>query len=310
MRAVRAESEGMSGIHAPQELLGSLRGMDEAALAGWAAANRERLTLAFLGWLAAEEAAASSTGAREELWELGSKLMALREGLAPVSMERLQSELRGAALAAAAGSSAEGEEGGGTGGSGPGGGGALATARPAGLGAVARRTAALGLSPEGLALLQQQAAALEAVVGSRRAVALTEVIGRKTVAPGEGLEAATQADEATRILEVLLSIPDREQRAALLPDAFTPPAAADGAAAAAAEGEDGGEEQLCTTPLRLLHALDLAAARLERGGGGGGGGALLAGGGLGLDAAELRAALRELREDVLAHWEATAADAF
>lgn len=54
-----------------------------------------------------------------------------------------------------------------------------------------------------------------------------------------------------RILQLLASIPSRQERADLLPDAFTPledggPAQADG------EGSEGEEELLSTTPLALL----------------------------------------------------------
>lgn len=46
---------------AMQELLTELRGLDDGALAAWAAgANRERLSLPFLGWLSDEELAASA----------------------------------------------------------------------------------------------------------------------------------------------------------------------------------------------------------------------------------------------------------
>ena len=138
-----------------------------------------------------------------------------------------------------------------------------------------------------------------------------------------------------RILEVLLSIPDRDQRAALLPDAFNPPSSASSGygpgveamgSAGLGEGVEGDEEQLYTTPLRLLQAVDLLAARLEGAGsssssGGGGGSsspwqqqqqpcALLPGGVAGLGGREVRQALAELRADVLAYWEQAMADSF
>lgn len=110
-----------------------------------------------------------------------------------------------------------------------------------------------------------------------------------------------------RILEVLLSVPDRETRAALLPDAFTPPGSVEGGStlAAVGNGDAADEELLYTTPLRLLQAIDLAAARAE--------GipdeyAALPGGGHGLSSAELCAVLADLREDVLGYWEGTAPD--
>ena len=54
--------------------------MDEEALNSWAAANRAALTLDFLAWIAQEQSEAASEE-RERLWALGSKLMAVREGL-------------------------------------------------------------------------------------------------------------------------------------------------------------------------------------------------------------------------------------
>lgn len=75
------------------------------------------------------------------------------------------------------------------------------------------------------------------------------------------LTAPSPCRPQARILQLLVSLPDREERTALLPEAFTPAeepaAAADAAAAAACAGsqcvdsaED--EELLSTTPLALL----------------------------------------------------------
>lgn len=204
-------------IFAAQELLGTLRSLNDDALAAWAAeaANRERLSLPFLGWLSDEELAASADepDKQQRLWELGSKLMALREGLAPVAGEVLQEELRAAALrcslgggsSSGSGEQEEGQQGGGQ-----------ATQQnaaaqqgqqeqqartPAALvtpafGSAVQAVAALGLSPEGLALFQQQAAALEAVVGTSRARSLTEVIGRAEVAGPRQVAQLAEADAA------------------------------------------------------------------------------------------------------------------
>lgn len=66
------------------------------------------------------------------------------------------------------------------------------------------------------------------------------------------------------------------------------------------------EDQLYTTPLRLLQAIDLYERHLTapRGGSAAGGGpvAALAGASLGASLPQLLRALRDLREDVEAHW--------
>ena len=202
--------------------------MDDGALAAWAAAHRERLSLPFLGWLSEEELAARGEERQQQLWELGSKLMALREGLSPVGNDVLQAELRAAAArrcspgssasssdaedaaaaaAAGAGSSERAQQG-----AAPPAqqqqqqqqqaqqqqqqqapGAALAT--PAFVSTV-QQTAALGLSPEGMVLFEQQAAALEATVGISRAKSLTEVIGRARVQDERQLQGMADADAA------------------------------------------------------------------------------------------------------------------
>ena len=306
----------------PQELLRELEALGEAELAAWAAANRERLSLPFLGWLSDEEleAAAGEPQRQQALWELGSRLMALREGLAPVANEVLQAELRAAALRCSgddsSGSGTEGEQGGAAEADAADAqrrqrrlqdaahqqaqraqqGAAAPLASPSFASAV-QRTAALGLSPEGMQLFQQQAAALEAVVGTSRARSLTQVIGRARVQDARQVQRLAESDAAVRwhamwdlqtglarchmpelaagkgcwrglprhricraflacrpqtlvtlllplprfrlppcgtaqvrILEVLLSVHDRHARAAMLPDAFTPPGSTAGAA--------------------------------------------------------------------------------
>jgi hypothetical protein len=281
-----------------QGLLATLRGMGEDELASWAAAHKEQLSLGFMGCVA-DQAAAAEGADRRRLWELGSRLMALREGLTPVGMERLQRELTCAATAARDQAEPRGAAPGGGGGGGHG----------AALAAVVQHTAALGLSAEGMALFQQQAAALEAVVGVSRARSLTEVLGRKRVGSPAEARGVLAADAAGRILEVLLSIPARGDRAAMLPDAFTPPhdsSDSDGGGGGSGAEE---EEELHTTPLQLLQAVDLWLARAQGEGAGGEAAAarLLPGGAL--DGGALRA-LQELREDVMAFWQATAADTF
>jgi hypothetical protein len=207
-----------------QELVSSLKLLADQELAAWAAQNRERLSLRFLGWLSEEELAAASTDPdnQQQLWDLGSKLMVLREGLSPVGNDVLQAELRNAALKCSTSfnsSSGEDEDEQELASS-PGDvhgstaqrcqdaqqqqqqqdqqqQGLAVLANPA-LGSVVQQAAALGLSPEGMTLFQQQAAALEAMVGVSRARSLTEVIGRTKVQGQQQLDRMAEADAAVR----------------------------------------------------------------------------------------------------------------
>ena len=199
-----------------QALLAELQALDDAALAQWALSHRSQLSLGFLTWLAEQEAEEEeqqqqqpqpgSSGAEGRgagrgaaLWALGSKLMALREGLSPVSSEQLQRELSIAASAQRRSFSASG----GSGGSGEGGpAGTGLTPAAVGLSGVVQQSAALGLSPQGMALLQQQAAALEAVVGTARARSLTELLGRARVASEQQAQGAMVGDAAVSSLRM------------------------------------------------------------------------------------------------------------
>lgn len=85
-----------------------------------------------------------------------------------------------------------------------------------------------------------------------------------------------------------------EERAAVLPEAFRPPDA---------EGEESGggtagpqQDMLWTTPMGLLHAIDLELGRMARGGGGGE--ALSLPGEVALDGAERVKTLESLRTQV------------
>ena len=74
------------------------------------------------------------------------------------------------------------------------------------------------------------------------------------------------------------------------------------------------EDQVFTSPLRLLQAIDLYLARLQGGrsaavDGSGRPVAQLTGAGIGLTLTQMRAALRELREDVEAYWSGSDSDA-
>ncbi|PRW57338.1 mitochondrial presequence translocase subunit Tim44 [Chlorella sorokiniana] len=325
-----------------RDLLRELEALGEAELAAWAAAHRDRLSLPFLGWLSDEElaSAASEPQRQQTLWELGSRLMALREGLSPVANEVLQAELRAAALSCSGADSSSSsdssvEEAAGMAasdtdaadaqrrqqrlqdaaaqqaqraqqGQAP-----AALATPSFASAV-QRTAALGLSPEGMVLFEQQAAALEAVVGTSRAKSLTEVIGRARVQEARQVQRLAESDAAVRILDVLLSVHDRQARAAMLPDAFTPP----GSTAAVDDDADyfsPDEDQVFTSPLRLLQAIDLYLARLQGGRGGppdagARSAAQLTGASMGLTLPQMLAALKELREDVEAYWSGSGSD--
>lgn len=288
-----------------QKLLHTLEKLTEDDLESWVADNREQVTISFLGWVAELEAAASGTE-QERLWDLGSRLMALREGFAPVAAASLSQEL--VAASAAQQSQAQPLST------------ALEVAGPAPLGDAVRRNAALGLSVEGMELLEQQAAALEATMGSQRAQALTEILGRKQMKKPEEANTLLAADAAGRILEVLVQIDSREDRAAMLPEAFTPPSAPVGGrnpanggnASVDVENEDD-EEDLYTTPLQLLQAVDLWLHRAQIEGSPQDGRSvtgLLGGSALGLDVRRLLVVLNELREDILGAWDSSSGDDF
>lgn len=235
--------------------------------------------------------------------------MALREGLTPVSAKHLSKDLALAATQTnkvaikATGSMVA----------------AGASSSPA-LAEAVRHNAALGLSLEGMELLEQQASALEATMGTQRAQALTEIIGRKemTIVPPRETSNPLAADAAGRILEVLLQIDNREDRSAMLPEAFTPPR--DEVYENQEEEEENEQEELYTTPLQLLQAVDLWLHRAQS--------ApppstpyldavdpssstlLIAGYSLGLDSDQLVRVLQELREDILGAWEYSSTDDF
>jgi hypothetical protein len=63
-----------------QALVEELASWDDERLSKWAMDNRERITIDLLNWVATQEVAAAGAD-RDRLWALGSKLMALREGL-------------------------------------------------------------------------------------------------------------------------------------------------------------------------------------------------------------------------------------
>lgn len=288
-----------------KKLLHTIEKLSEDDLESWVADNRDQVTISFLGWVAEMEAAASGTE-QERLWDLGSRLMALREGFTPVAAASLSQDLAAASAAQQSQSQPLST--------------ALEVAGPAPLGDAVRRNAALGLSVEGMELLEQQAAALEATMGSQRAQALTEILGRKQMKKPEEANTLLAADAAGRILEVLVQIDNREDRAAMLPEAFTPPAPLGGHNPANAgngsldvENEDD-EEDLYTTPLQLLQSVDLWLQRAQSQGSsqqdGRGVAGLLGGAALGLDVRRLVVVLNELREDILGAWDSSSGDDF
>ena len=93
----------------------------------------------------------------------------------------------------------------------------------------------------------------------------------------------------------------------MLPDAFTPPDGLD-------SDDNAYEEQIYTTPLQLLQVVELWLRRME------GGDAeaaaatelpgLLPGAAMGLDAFQLQQLLLELREDIMAAWDAPSEEEF
>lgn len=248
--------------------------MEDFELETWWDGNKEELTISFLGWIADQEQSAQDGTKKHKLWELGSKLMALREGFAPISSAQLNETLQNAPEIPDDDSNNN-------------------TfliqqhiSSPGSFAAAVKQSSLLGLSSEGMALLEQQAAALEAAMGTTRAQALTEIIGRAKLSTPQQQHAASNIhrDGTSRILEVLVQVEDREERAAMLPDAFTPPLVYlsdeardggdgvddpdDGTLIAEDDGEnqegsDSEEEMVYTTPWQLLQCVNLWLNRID-----------------------------------------------
>lgn len=248
--------------------------MNDQDLERFFASDRDRISLDFLAWIADCERSSAGTEQRR-LWELGSKLMALREGLTPVSMEDLEL----AQLLSSQCSNVPAEV--------PG---------PRSLTPTVHQTASLGISMDGMVLLEKQATALEATVGASRATALTEVLGRKIVLnSGQEMVAFGEANAAERILGVLVEVDDREERISMLQDACTPPQEYSDETAAAVDSQE--EEEVYTTPLQLLQAVDLWLQRIAKG--------TNNVSRSGLESNELKQVLTELRDDILGAWDAS-----
>ena len=60
---------------------------------------------------------------------------------------------------------------------------------------------------------------------ARRATSTAELIGRAPVEMDQARKGLNAAAAADRILEVLIAVPDREERMAMVPEAFVPPLA-------------------------------------------------------------------------------------
>lgn len=113
-----------------------------------------------------------------------------------------------------------------------------------------------------LQLCDEQARALEATIGIQKAESLVQLLGRKSLSADEMLDIQKipEKSDARRILEVLVTIPDRVERKELMKEAFTP---VDDTPGHVAEEEE--EEALWTTPMALCQEILLWKERLRRG---------------------------------------------
>ena len=98
-----------------------------------------------------------------------------------------------------------------------------------------------------LELLEEQARALEATIGVRKAQSIVQLLGRKALSLEEmnRIQNIPEKTDAERVLEALMYIDDREERRELMQEAFIPVSADDGV--------DTTEEQeaISTTPMAL-----------------------------------------------------------
>jgi hypothetical protein len=225
-----------------QGMLASLGQLSDEDLEQWANTNREKLTIGFLSWIAEELNETQDEVERNRLSELGGKLVAIREGFSPAATSKL-TDVASTIPTIAAPELESGIEA------------SLKSSGKTGslLKDLTGKTSPISLSVEGMRLLEQQAAALEVSLGATKAQALTEILGRKSANPSDNSIAygLMAAHTASRILEVLIQMESREERCAMLPNAFIPPD----------QGQESGtsedEDALCTTPWQLLQAIDL-----------------------------------------------------
>jgi hypothetical protein len=168
------------------------------------------------------------------------------------------------------------------------------------------------LTPEGVARAHADAEELAVDMRSRRKRSVQSLIGRAKLS-AEQADTLMAGSAASRILDMLLSLPTPAERAALLPDCFTPPArAADGGSRSdegGAGGEQAQEEEMWCTPSQMLSEVE-ARVRAVSGDGLGGADALgAAGTRVALPVArhqltgpELLDALQQLRAGIKGSW--------
>ncbi|GLC36716.1 hypothetical protein PLESTB_000790400 [Pleodorina starrii] len=186
------------------------------------------------------------------------------------------------------------------------------------------------LTPEGVAKGHEQARELAVDLRARRKRSVQSMIGRAQLTP-EQADKLLAGSNASRILDMLLTLPSSADRLACLPDCFQPPdddaaaAAAAAAGGADADGESDGdgrspaamaapslesdaEELVWCTPSQLLVELEARLQRLEGRGPrpapvGEAGPQLLAAPGVhSLTGEALLGELRLLREEVRRRW--------
>lgn len=151
---------------------------------------------------------------------------------------------------------------------------------------------------------------------ARRRRSFAAVAGRMRIDSPEQEAALLAPRAAARILDLLLSLPGGSQRAALLPDCFSPPpeepATAEGASGSGGGGgvvEGPDADQLWCTPLQLLNEIDArtrgaaaAPATMDRSEGAPASARAIGGAHHGLSGEAYASALRQLREEVATRW--------
>eukprot|EP00192_Tetraselmis_astigmatica_P010912 CAMPEP_0117657144 /NCGR_PEP_ID=MMETSP0804-20121206/5177_1 /TAXON_ID=1074897 /ORGANISM="Tetraselmis astigmatica, Strain CCMP880" /LENGTH=342 /DNA_ID=CAMNT_0005463585 /DNA_START=54 /DNA_END=1082 /DNA_ORIENTATION=+ len=231
-------------------LFKELRSLDDDVLRGVVQANETAMSLEFLIWLSDLEDDAEPEES-QAINVLASQLVALREGLDPLSSAEIMSlseQMQPGDLARDNLSIGHGQQAGSS------------------FAAKVRRAASLALSPEGSRLLDKKVEELRAGMEAAKQQSALELMGRKalpTLDEARAVEhAAASADASGRILAVLVEMETRDERRASLPDAFTPPKGP--MDSSYLEAEEGEEEMLYTTPFALLAAVDMELARFRR----------------------------------------------